>query len=138
MQRNGFQQEKHRAEKCDLRGVRMPAHAGAVSRLKEPDCGETNDHGRHQELRRRSIRIEVAHRGDGPVMKTVPPTQREFRREAGIDDREERPRPAARDEARSEERRVGKEGVSTCRSRWSPDHSKKKTKTKSEHEKSKK
>src|SRR3546814_17201135 len=29
---------------------------------------------------------------------------------------------------RSEERRVGKEGVSTCRSRWSPYHSKKKTK----------
>src|SRR3546814_19805744 len=27
---------------------------------------------------------------------------------------------------RSEERRVGKECVSTCRSRWSPDHSKKK------------
>src|SRR3546814_11947759 len=25
-------------------------------------------------------------------------------------------------DARSEERRVGKEGVSTCRSRWSPDH----------------
>src|SRR3546814_13068352 len=31
---------------------------------------------------------------------------------------------------RSEERRVGKECVSTCRSRWSQDHSKKKTKTK--------
>src|SRR3546814_11404168 len=29
---------------------------------------------------------------------------------------------------RSEERRVGKECVSTCRSRWSPFHSKKKTK----------
>src|SRR3546814_12659191 len=29
---------------------------------------------------------------------------------------------------RSEERRVGKECVSTCRSRWSPDHYKKKTK----------
>src|SRR3546814_16548834 len=28
---------------------------------------------------------------------------------------------------RSEERRVGKECVSTCRSRWSPSHSKKKT-----------
>src|SRR3546814_19360922 len=28
--------------------------------------------------------------------------------------------------ARSEERRVGKECVSTCRSRWSPAHSKKK------------
>src|SRR3546814_12146475 len=27
---------------------------------------------------------------------------------------------------RSEERRVGKEGVSTCRSRWAPDHEKKK------------
>src|SRR3546814_14386672 len=27
---------------------------------------------------------------------------------------------------RSEERRVGEEGVSTCRSRWSPDHKKKK------------
>src|SRR3546814_20707934 len=27
---------------------------------------------------------------------------------------------------RSEERRVGKEGVSTCRTRWSPDHYKKK------------
>src|SRR3546814_13267427 len=34
---------------------------------------------------------------------------------------------AANDEAeRSEERRVGKEGVSTCRSRWSPYHEKKK------------
>src|SRR3546814_13501006 len=29
---------------------------------------------------------------------------------------------------RSEERRVGKECVSTCRSRWSPNHSKKKNK----------
>src|SRR3546814_15609696 len=28
---------------------------------------------------------------------------------------------------RSEERRVGKEGVSKCRSRWSPDHYKNKT-----------
>src|SRR3546814_17471321 len=28
----------------------------------------------------------------------------------------------ARDRERSEERRVGKECVSTCRSRWSPDH----------------
>src|SRR3546814_18858494 len=29
---------------------------------------------------------------------------------------------------RSDERRVGKECVNTCRSRWSPDHKKKKTK----------
>src|SRR3546814_14886411 len=33
---------------------------------------------------------------------------------------------AATCEGRSEERRVGKECVSTCRSRWSPYHSKKK------------
>src|SRR3546814_19743740 len=31
-------------------------------------------------------------------------------------------------DARSEERRVGKESVSTCRSRWAPYHSKKKKK----------
>src|SRR3546814_20366398 len=31
-------------------------------------------------------------------------------------------------DTRSEERRVGKECVSTCRSRWSPDHEKKKKK----------
>src|SRR3546814_17577588 len=31
---------------------------------------------------------------------------------------------------RSEERRVGKEGVSPCRSRWAPTHEKKKNKTK--------
>src|SRR3546814_11882255 len=33
---------------------------------------------------------------------------------------------------RSEERRVGKECVRTCRSRWSPDHYKKKKVTKNE------
>src|SRR3546814_11253581 len=32
-------------------------------------------------------------------------------------------------DGRSEERRVGKECVSTCRSRWSPYHSKKKNQT---------
>src|SRR3546814_17133293 len=34
---------------------------------------------------------------------------------------------------RSEERRVGKECVSTCRSRWAPYHSKKKTKAHKSH-----
>src|SRR3546814_17679301 len=34
---------------------------------------------------------------------------------------------------RSEERRVGKECVSTCRSRWSPYHSKKKKKQQNAH-----
>src|SRR3546814_2644503 len=35
-------------------------------------------------------------------------------------------RPSSSAPPRSEERRVGKECVSTCRSRWSPDHYKKK------------
>src|SRR3546814_13729550 len=39
-------------------------------------------------------------------------------------------RGAAPDGGRSEERRVGKECVSTCRSRWSPYHYKKKTRKK--------
>src|SRR3546814_15689898 len=37
-------------------------------------------------------------------------------------------------ERRSEERRVGKECVSTCRSRWSPYHSKKKNRTTNDDE----
>src|SRR3546814_14561061 len=41
-----------------------------------------------------------------------------------------RDRPALQGQRRSEERRVGKECVSTCRSRWSPYHSKKKKKRK--------
>src|SRR3546814_4179046 len=39
-----------------------------------------------------------------------------LRRDHGVDD------PQGAREARSEERRVGKECVSTCRSRWSPYH----------------
>src|SRR3546814_13404121 len=39
----------------------------------------------------------------------------------------------ARNAARSEERRVGKECVSTCRSRWSPYHETKKQGTNDEH-----
>src|SRR3546814_17213526 len=35
---------------------------------------------------------------------------------------------------RSDERRVGKEGVSTCRSRWSPDTSKKNKKNTKPHQ----
>src|SRR3546814_14000764 len=41
-------------------------------------------------------------------------------------------RPTSIATIRSEERRVGKESVSTCRSRWSPKHEKKKT-TKEKH-----
>src|SRR3546814_14720531 len=41
---------------------------------------------------------------------------------------------AQRSASRSEERRVGKECVSTCRSRWSPYHSKNKTENDSNQE----
>src|SRR3546814_18842486 len=46
-----------------------------------------------------------------------------FRTDAG------RPVPDSRGIVRSEERRVGKAGVSTCRSRWSPEHKNKKVTT---------
>src|SRR3546814_13471664 len=75
--------------------------------------------------------------------KTLRRIEKALRR-AGAADGESRPKifqaldlefeqePAAQPEdaspARSEERRVGKECVSTCRSRWSPYHSKKKKK----------
>src|SRR3546814_11076987 len=45
------------------------------------------------------------------------------RRKSAAGSRRGRPR-----RTRSEERRVGKEWVSTCRSRWSPSHKKKKKK----------
>src|SRR3546814_14631856 len=41
---------------------------------------------------------------------------------------------ARRYPVRSEERRVGKECVSTCRSRWEPDHVKKKNNTKQKYQ----
>src|SRR3546814_12952831 len=55
-----------------------------------------------------------------PVRKEdVPPHHRIARRDAGE---------VAETARRSEERRVGKECVSTCRSRWAPYHKKKKNK----------
>src|SRR3546814_17322130 len=49
---------------------------------------------------------------------------------AAIAARAGRPAPET---ARSEDRRVGEEGFSTCRSRWSPYHSKKKKNNKKIH-----
>src|SRR3546814_7137983 len=59
----------------------------------------------------------------GPCRRPSPLLRLLFSRPVGV-----KLRLALRDVARSEERRVGKECVSTCRSRWSPDHSKKKKK----------
>src|SRR3546814_13452616 len=55
--------------------------------------------------------------------------RRTFLVQAGGDTRDRKQAGYARHSERSEERRVGKECVSTCRSRWSPYHYKKKTKT---------
>src|SRR3546814_18881609 len=51
--------------------------------------------------------------GKAPWLKPIPRELREF---------DERPSTVAKRARRSEERRVGKECVSPCRSRWSPDH----------------
>src|SRR3546814_20311402 len=49
-----------------------------------------------------------------------------------------RPAPVSPKRARSEERRVGKGCVSTCRSRWAPDHKQKKKRSKKNEKKKKK
>src|SRR3546814_19873088 len=49
-------------------------------------------------------------------------TQRRVARDAALDGRRSDQRPARERPSRSEERRVGKECVSTCRSRWLPYH----------------
>src|SRR3546814_19243184 len=54
-------------------------------------------------------RIRVTAIGPGPTLKSTHQTEAQFRRQ------------------RLEERRVGKEGVSTCRHRRAPDHSQKDT-----------
>src|SRR3546814_17557834 len=54
------------------------------------------------------------------------PRHREHRADAHLVGLAAGDRQAAVDAERSEERRVGKEGVSTCRSRWSPYHKNKK------------
>src|SRR3546814_19513009 len=56
---------------------------------------------------------DMADLGEGHAVVSLPAARRAAAAEAAA---------AARKAARSEERRVGKECVSTCRSRWSPYH----------------
>src|SRR3546814_3742612 len=58
--------------------------------------------------------------GCKPDEKTKAAAEREALRQGGVPDNQARSTRTANQ--RSEERRVGKECVSTCRSRWSPDH----------------
>src|SRR3546814_18258999 len=56
----------------------------------------------------------------------VPPgVLRQHRAAAAIDAQEQRTAVEGAEHQRSEERRVGKESVSTCRSRWTPTNTKK-------------
>src|SRR3546814_19305718 len=105
----------------------MPARDHAASRsdrasvppARLPDA----DLGPDIELPAIEIAI-IARREGRPLVGEVVDArpQREIRK--FILDRDRMPR-VARD-VRSEERRVGKEGVSTCRSRWSSSHEQKK------------
>src|SRR3546814_16222473 len=74
----------------------------------------------------RDIRLAAAYRkreGQGDGHRPPPHLQLPMRGIAIVP----QPLEPARGEQRSEERRVGKECVSTCRSRWSPYHSKNNT-----------
>src|SRR3546814_14343970 len=62
------------------------------------------------------------HANPGRAVKLVAGKDVEVAIEGGHVDRQARPRLAANETQDSEERRVGKEGASTCRSRWSPNH----------------
>src|SRR3546814_18514344 len=98
----------------DLTHVR----GGRERPARDGRCGDAQTHHRSQPLRRSLSPV----RGD-PVH-----AERSQRAVAGLSA-----------DQRSEERRVGKECVSTCRSRWSPSPSQKKNKTKrqSKHKKTK-
>src|SRR3546814_11931145 len=62
-----------------------------------------------------------------PIALRVKPQEPQDRDKAGCTN--DQARACKHAQRRSEERRVGKECVSTCRSRWSPDHYTKKTTT---------
>src|SRR3546814_13772921 len=79
-----------------------PLEVGPARRLR--GRGRGRQHARGREVRARDHRLR---RVSGLPVTLAPP-------------------PVIPAKARSEERRVGKEGVSTCRFRWSPYHEKKK------------
>src|SRR3546814_15457027 len=69
-----------------------------------------------------------------PQMRVEERPGRDRKQEPGEGERPQERHLLARQRAgRSEERRVGKEGVSKCRSRWSPYHEKKQSMKRSNH-----
>src|SRR3546814_12936771 len=82
-------------------GIIIPSWPGLGVRVKEPIANSTST-----KIAKAGMRLRAKMRGADQI--TV------------LDRGRDR-------ESRSDERRVGKECVSTCRSRWAPDNSKKKT-----------
>src|SRR3546814_14771439 len=95
-------------------GLRVELERQALGIAIE-DAGQTADPGR------------VALRGEAHAFDARVRGQRAAADAGNGDIVQDRVRPGV--EQRSEERRVGKECVSTCRSRWSPYHSKNKRTT---------
>src|SRR3546814_19753031 len=91
----------------------VPCEQFLVRFTRNGNLGNDDDRFPAERLPQRiQLRI-VRFRGDGCVERAASQAGFKLVKEPGR-------------KARSEERRVGKEGVSTCRSRWSPYHSKKK------------
>src|SRR3546814_18528908 len=108
------------------RSVLTRGNRGAFGRRRVPDQAavERQQEGGqhvHRDLRHREVEHDIAigaRREGGQQQAHIAV--------AGDQPDGECPAPAEPGESRSEESRVGKECVSTCRSRWSPYHYKKK------------
>src|SRR3546814_15233684 len=77
-------------------------------------------------LRRCNENRDQLERVERRLIETTPLLERQLPELRDAVDRQRQRVTALTVAVRSEERRVGKECVSTCRSRWSPDHYKKK------------
>src|SRR3546814_837701 len=119
------QQERHQARTPDLRDAE-----GAAGRF-EGELSVGWNLSRHQAPSWRAARVMTTGSSIfliGPMgagKTTVGRRLAELRGLPFIDSDHEIEERTGVDIARSDERRVGKEGVSTCRSRWSPENSKK-------------
>src|SRR3546814_19043660 len=107
-------------------GGSVARRCGVAGRLRalgrdDPELPDTEGRARGARVRRIG-RIEG--RESGHVAVLIPDSFPQFVRTAPDGDEQEIEIGAAamEDHKRSEERRVGKECVSTCRSRWSPYH----------------
>src|SRR3546814_13596687 len=111
------------------------ADAGAVGKGPRPFviAGIVGDDGDPLVLEREADRLsdaaaaagddcDACHENSPTDCQAIPKTRGDAPQVEGKESRRQRARIVRTFEKRSEERRVGKECVSTCRSRWSPYH----------------